>query len=226
MKKTFYLLIVAILSSAFASNQLYAQQNIESDIKVIRALYQKAQENIKIQTGNKVDKNQLQITTQKSWLDRGNQTDTYNFYFHEKTGVLGKDGNPLYQLSFVRIKSSGAVRKCSEEYLFNEKGELVFYFINFKENLGAGNEMEIRLYYKDGKTIRELIKQTDKFTKKVTERNSINILYATEVEHPEKAVANIKSLFENAVNQWMYEPSVDPDNPEYEIPVRHIDGGY
>ena len=225
MKKSTCLLTIVVLLSVFANNQLYAQQNVESDIKVIRELYQKAQENINLQSGTKAAKNQLQVTTQKSWLKRGNQSDTYNFYFHEKDGTSGEDGNLLYRLSFVRIKSSGAVRNCNEEYLFNAKGELVFYFTKFKEG-GVGNEMEIRLYYKNGENIRSLIKQTDKVTKKVTERNSINILYATEVEHPLKAVNNIKKLFETAVNQWMYYPDIDPDNPEHEMPIRNIDGGY
>ena len=79
--------------------------------------------------------------------------------------------------------------------------------------------------YKNGERIRSLIKQTDK-AKKVTERNSINVLYASEVEHPSKAVANIKNLFETAVNQWMYYPDPDMDNLKHELPIRHIDGGY
>ena len=221
--KKYICILIAVLT--FVSSHLYAQQNVESDIKAIRELYQKAQEDINLQSGTKAAKNQLQVTTQKSWFNRGNQTDTYNFYFHEKAGTSGEDGNSLYRLSFVRIKSSGKVRNCSEEYLFNVKGELVFYFTKFKEG-GVGNEMEIRLYYKNGEIIRNLIKQTDRVTKKVTERNSINILYASEVEHPLKAVGNIKSLFETAVNQWMYYPDIDPDNPEYEMPIRNIDGGY
>ena len=220
MKKCVCILIAVL---TFVSSHLYAQQNVEPDILIIRGLYNKAQENINLQSGTNAAKNQLQVTMQKSWLDRGNQTDTYNFYFHTKAGSTGEDGNSLYRLSFVRIKSSGKARVCSEEYLFNEKEELVFYFISFKD--WNGNDMEIRLYYKNGEIIRSLIKQTDKVTKKVTERNSINVLYASEVEHPPKAVGKIKSLFETTVNQWMYYPDPDMDNLEHELPIRHIDGG-
>ena len=223
MKKDICVLIM-ILSSVFAGSLLYAQQNIESDILAIRELYRKAQESINLQSGANAVKNQLQVTMQKSWLNRGNQTDTYNYYFHPKVGSTGEDGNLLYRLSFVRIKSSGKARVCSEEYLFNEKGEMVFYFISFKD--WNGNDMEIRLYYRNGERIRSLIKQTDKVSKKVTERNSINVLYASEVEHPLKAVVRIKNLFETAINQWMYEPDPDMDNLEHELPIRHIDGGF
>ena len=218
MKKIVCLLIV--LSSGFAS----AQQNVESDIKVIRDLYQQEQENINRQSKGGATKNQLQVTTQKSWLNRGNQIDTYNFYFHEKPGTLGEDDNVLYGLSFVKVKNSGAARNSDEEYLFNNKGELIFYFIKFKEALND-NEIEIRLYYKNGKTIRNLIKQTEKKNKKVTELDEINVLYAPEVEHPLKASEKIKKLFNSTVNQWMYYPDVDLDNFEHEPPIRSIHGG-
>ena len=223
MKKLLCLLLL-IGVSALSGTYLYAQQNVEPDIKAIRALYQKAQENIKIQSGANAAKNQLQITMQKSWLDRGNQTDTYSFYFNKKEGSSAEDGNTLYNLSFVRVKSNGKARICSEEYLFNDKGEFVFYFISFKD--WNGNDMEIRLYYKNGERIRGLIKQTDKISKKVTDRDSINVLYASETEHPLKAVVNIKNLFETAVNQWLYNPDPDMDNLEHELPIRNIDGGY
>ena len=119
-------IVTMILFFVFTGNHLYAQQNVEADIVEIRGLYTKAQEYITFQSKANAPKNQLQVTTQKSWIDRGNQTDNYNFYFYKKDGDLGEDGNSQYRLSFVRIKSDGAVRKCSEEYLFNDRGELVF----------------------------------------------------------------------------------------------------
>jgi len=215
MKKHIYILTV-ILLSVCTSGHLYAQQNVESDIKAIRDLYSKAQEFIKHDKEDPTIEYQVTLSLKRHHTVEGHVTYDYHFYFRWD-GQDGYSGSPV--LKFVRVKITDRAGSSQEEYLFNDKEDLVFYFTKFKEG-GVGNDMEIRLYYKNGERIRELIKQTDKITKKVTERNSINVLYATEVEHPLSTVKIVKSLFRAAMSH------TNPNDSEHEGPIRNIDGAW
>ena len=93
MKNTVYLLIAVFFWSSFADNRIYCQQNAEPDILEIRELYRKAQEYITLQSKAGAAKNQVQVTTQKSWLGRGWQRKSdrrLQFLFLHKEWSLGQ----------------------------------------------------------------------------------------------------------------------------------------
>ena len=193
MKKTAYFFIVTIL----AASNLYGQQNTESDIKVIRELYQKAQEFIQHDKEDPAIEYQLTLSLRRHHTVEGHVTYDYNFYFDWKND---KKGSLAPRLKFVRVKIADRGGISNEEYLFNDKEELVFCFSKFKD-FENNNDVEIRLYYKDSRRIRNLAKMTALGSKKVTDYTTIPEDYQMNVEHTPKEAERVKSMFKLAMNQ-------------------------
>ena len=159
---------ILILSSAFAGS-LYAQQNVEADIKVIRELYNKAQEFVKHDKEDPTIEYQFTLSTRRHYTVEGHVVSDYNYYFDWK-GPDGLLGSP--RLKFVRVKITDRGGISNEEYLFNDNEELVFFFTKYKD-YPIPNDVEIRLYYKNGKRIRNLAKITEQGSNKVTDYTTL-----------------------------------------------------
>jgi len=148
---------------------MYAQQNIESDIREIRDLYSRAQDFIQHDKEDPTIEYQLSLSLQRHHTVEGPVLYDYNFYF-DWDGPNGISGSP--RLKFVRVKITDRGEISNEEYLFNEKEEPVFFFTKYKD-YPSRNDVEIRLYYKNGAQIRNLAKITEQGNNKVTDYTTL-----------------------------------------------------
>ena len=183
-------------------NRLYAQQNVESDIKEIKELYRQAQEFVKQDMEDPTIEYHLTLSLQRLYPIGGPQTQQYDFYFDWKKD---KEENLLPRLKFIRMKSkTGGLY--NEEYLFNDKEELIFYFSKFNYFVDMENEnVEMRLYYKNGNRIRNLLKTTAHENKKITDHTTILEDYKPIAEQVPKEAQRLKSLFEKAMDTSLWE---------------------
>ena len=207
MKGFVRLLMIMLLLSIFAMCGVYAQQNTEQDIKVIRDLYRQAQEFVKHDNiGDPTVEYHLSMSLQRLYPVGGPQTQNYDFYFDHTNN---KDGNLIPRLKFIRMKSeTGGL--LNEEYLFNDKEELIFYFSKFNFFVDLDNdEAEMRLYYKDGTLIRNLLKTTAHRTKKATDHTTIPDDYKPILEFVPKEAGRLKGMFKNAIEFSLWEMMVN-----------------
>jgi len=210
MKKSFCVLIV-IFTSAFAVSHLYAQQNVEPDIKAIRELYSQAQEFIKHDKEDPTIEYQLTLSLRRHYTVEGHVVSDYNFYFDRQSfgGELGS-----LRLKFVRVKITDRGGISNEEYLFNDKEELVFFFTKFKDYENS-KDVEVRLYYKNGERIRNLVKTTAHGNKKVTDYVTMPEVYQEWTEIAPKSAERTKKLFKIAMDT-----SGDGDNSTSVVPAQ------
>ena len=196
---------ILILSSAFAGS-LYAQQNVEDDVKVIRELYQKAQDFIKHDVDDPTVEYQLTMTLQRLYPIGGPQTQHYDFYFDWEND---KNGNRVPRLKFIRMKSTtGGLH--NEEFLFNEKGEFVFYFSKFDYFVDMDNdEVEMRLYYNYGSCIRNLLKTKAHGTGKITELTTLPEDYQHIADYVPREATRLWNLFQRAMDNPLWEMMVN-----------------
>jgi len=192
--KKYICLLTAVLLSVFVVSQLYAQQNTESDIQAIRELYQQTLEFVKHDKEDPTLEYQLTLSLRRHHTVEGHVNYDYNFYFD----CLNTSENSLSGLKFIRIKITDRGGISDEEYLFNDKEELVFYFSKFSDYENQ-NDVEIRFYYKNGKRIRNLVKTTGHKNKKVTDYTVIPEDYKYIAERLPAQVRKIKSLYKLAM---------------------------
>jgi hypothetical protein len=158
------LLALGLMLLFFASG---SAQTVDKTVERIRAYYTQVSEKaIAAETEDDQGEfgdlimNELVINKRNhQWRAVGRFQETYKFFY--KT-----TGEDLYPETLVLVKTERHVssRSYSEEYLFNEKGALLFYFQK------AENDDEVpaerRVYFNLGKAIRviEDEKPRDKFT--------------------------------------------------------------
>ena len=181
---------ILILSSVFAGS-MYAQQNVEADVKEIRDLYSRAQEFVKHDKEDPTIEYLLTLSLRRHHTVEGHVVYDYNFYF-DRDGADGITGSP--RLKFVRVKITGWGGISNEEYLFNDKEELVFFFTKYKDYPDR-NDVEIRLYYKNGARIRNLAKVTEQGSKKVTDYATLPEDYQGWTKTASDKAERAKSLF-------------------------------
>ena len=162
-------IVTVILLSLFAVGKLNAQQNVEADIREIRDLYSRAQEFVKHDKEDPTIEYQLTLSLRRHHTVEGHVVYDYNFYF-DWDGPDGITGSP--RLKFVRVKITDSGGISNEEYLFNDKEELVFFFTKYKDYPDR-NDVEIRLYYKNRWLIRNLAKITESGSNKVTDYTTL-----------------------------------------------------
>lgn len=140
----FFLLFVLLCSAANVSGQ---------DVARIRAIYKEV--NSAIATCNAAPEepcgyylNSLTLNKQgQPWPAVGIFTETTDFWYVR----VDNEDEPEYVLRKVNIKTARSNRTESEEYLFDEEGHLLFFFLK-----STGNEaesQELRFYFCDGKLI-------------------------------------------------------------------------
>ena len=192
MKKSVCILTVVL---AFACSHLYAQQNVESDIKKIRELYSHAQEFIKHDKEDPTIEYQFTLSTRRHYPVEGQVASDYNFYF-EWDSPDGITSSP--RLKFVRVKITDRGGISNEEYLFNDKEELVFFFTKYKDYENR-NDVEVRLYYKNEKRIRNLVKTTAHGSNKVTDYTTMPENYQEWTEIAPIHSERTKNLFKTGM---------------------------
>ena len=205
--KQYVCLLIMVLLSAFTGNRLSAQQNVESDIKTIRELYQQAQEFVKHDKEDPTVEYQLTLSLRRHYTVEGHVVYDYNFYFG-RDGLDGITGSP--RLKFVRVKITDRGGVCNEEYLFNDKEDLVFYFTKFNDYENSKN-VEIRLYYKDGERIRNLVKTTAHTSGKVADYTVIPEDYRGWKDIALQNTERTKSLFRTGMGIGYNESDITMD---------------
>ena len=195
MKKSIYMLMV-ILVAIFAVSHLNAQQDIEADIKEIRDLYSRAQEFVQHDKEDPTIEYQLTLSLRRHHTVEGHVVYDYNYYF-DWDGADGITGSP--RLKFVRVKITDRGGISNEEYLFNEREELVFFFTKYKDYPDR-NDVEIRLYYKNGALIRNLAKITEQGSNKVTDHTTLPEEYQAWTKTAPDKAERTKSLFKTGMS--------------------------
>lgn len=145
--KIIYLISFFLISSFSVFSQT-------KEIKQIKELYYSVQENIEQQRNEEIPQDNLQIILNQNMAAIGPQTVSYNFYF-----TLKFDEEETYEyyhtLNFVtRSYNIAASVYYYEEFLYNDKGELIFYFLKQESEYS----FEIRCYYSNNELINITIK--------------------------------------------------------------------
>jgi hypothetical protein len=111
--------------------------------------------------------NSLTVNKMNSpWAAVGNYGAVRDFWF-ERGSMEGENG-PSYVLRKIEIKSVRSAHDQNEEYLFDSKGNLLFYF--FKEHSGNNDQScENRFYFKGDKLVH--------YTEKVNEEEAEYQIY-------------------------------------------------
>jgi len=152
MKKIIFLFLIISIFFQISFSQ-------EAEIKKIRELYKTAQENIGYQRDSLIPFDNLKITLNQNMPAIGQQTFDYEFYFSleysEET-----EGEYFHQLYFATKSYNIAASYFSyEEFLFNDKGELVFYFIKYSSGYEPEFNREVRCYFQNEKLIKINVKE-------------------------------------------------------------------
>lgn len=131
----------------------------ESEIKFIREQYSKAQENIGYQRDSLIPLDNIKITLNQNMPAIGQQTFDYNFFFTLEYSEE-VDGEYFHQLYFATKSYNIAASYFSyEEFLFNEKEELIFYFLKYRSGYEPEFNREIRCYFNNNKLIKITVKE-------------------------------------------------------------------
>ena len=140
---------------------LKAQKNTNEAIARIRNIYAEAMD--KINSAGDYYKKQdfidhTTITAVEMWPGSGPHQETKDFYYLLD---LDEDTNLCRHLFFVRIKFNISVQEYYYEFLYDENENLVFYFTKQILHDYAGEPVECRFYYENGKLIKTIC--TDKW---------------------------------------------------------------
>ena len=142
-------LIIAITISLAVPAQVLASTN--PDIDAIQTLY--AASLADIASGSVYHNQYVANKDNKSWRALGAFKETIDVYYND---TMVMDGEiPIVK---INVKTQEAATSSTEEYLFNNKGELVFvHYVSTVFDLDAPNNsrpLDRRYYYKNGKVIR------------------------------------------------------------------------
>lgn len=152
---TFLTMLLALFSLSFATAQ--NSPEAKKQVAAIREFYSQAKQNIAENDKSTDSRNDMEIVSHQS-INAGQSEDTFHYYFtaEDKEEIQGKAYNPY----FITHKYVMPAWDYYEEFLYNENGELVFYFRNSYED---GFETEVRFYSDKGKVIHETKKGEDEY---------------------------------------------------------------
>ncbi len=151
MKKISILLMMICFSAA----NIRAQQS--ADIQKIRKLYYETKSDIEYSKKNKFEgklycNRLIKNENNRSWRAVGNYHYDIRYWYHENPlALLDEGANPHNALKMVIIDGELSARKFYSEYLY--------YGLNLCFAFYKRDSLEVRLYFKDKK----LIKQVGKF---------------------------------------------------------------
>ncbi|MBN2892460.1 MAG: hypothetical protein JXL97_11380 [Bacteroidales bacterium] len=145
-----------LLVALFLFSGIINAQN--SDIQFIRDSYNSAQENINYQLNEEIPQDNMKITVNQNIAAIGPQTIEYTYYF-DYVFLDEPTYEYTHKLYFATRSYNVAASLFSyEEFLYNENGELIFYFL--RENSAYSElDFEIRLYYKQNQLIKVIAKE-------------------------------------------------------------------
>lgn len=170
---------VLIAASAF----FVSAQSVDRQIEAIRMAYADAKAKIAAAKNepetSSVYFNELRVNSGRaSWPSVGIYNSTITFYYE----IRGEGPYPdsLFKVN-VRTKRSARVE--TEEFLFDPSGKLIFY-------VGNDGEVEKRVYFSDGRTIRYL--------KGRTQVDLSNRAARPEITEIQKSSNSLLSVFRNS----------------------------
>ena len=157
-----------------------AQNKAEDRIQLARKLYAEGKDKIAYNANKDTPYNYSTVVRKQNWPATGQRTETTEFYYDE----IENDEEPYpvgYALCMVCNSYNVTVRNHQEEYVYDDKGNPLFYYIRYDEvlsdNLDKLAKIELRQYYgEDGNVIRTLYKMSD---------NSGKMMEINEKSHPE-----------------------------------------
>jgi hypothetical protein len=185
-------MVFALFLFSALSDSVSAQETADKKVELIRMIYSTTNAKIeKVEKGGEEDRlagiavNELVVNkTGKSWPAVGNFKEVYRFYYDN-------DGENPYPSRLLKITKSteSAARRYFEEYVYDLKGNLVFYFERSEE---GEKPLERRIYFDSGKAFR--IVDEGKARDKLTEEDEIvvNDIFATE--------NGLRGIFETTLN--------------------------
>lgn len=157
-----------------------AQNKAEDRIQLARKLYAEGKDKIAYNANKDTPYNYSTVVRKQNWPATGQRTETTEFYYDE----IESDEEPYpvgYALCMVCNSYNVTVRNHQEEYVYDDKGNPLFYYIRYDEilsdDLDKLAKIELRQYYgEDGSVIRTLYKMSDKSGK---------MMEINEKSHPE-----------------------------------------
>lgn len=173
-------MVFALLFVLLFGSVSYAQARADQKVERIRKIYAETSAKIeRVEKGSAEDRlggiavNEMIVNaTGKSWPAVGNFKEVYRFYYDN-------DGENPYPSRLLKISKSteSAARRYFEEYVYDLKGNLVFYFERSEE---GEKPLERRVYFDSEKAFR--IVDDGKARDKLTEEDEIvvNDILATE----------------------------------------------
>lgn len=160
-----FILALFLRTLSIAAQPASADKGVEKKVGEIRKLYAAASERIKAGAGDEgagYYQNELVIgSTQKPWAAVGNYKVVVRLYYD-----LTEDEARKPQLVKATEAIDIAARKYTAEFLFNSKGDLLFYFIKPAGEAHAADDAlrypdepntEVRCYFEADKAIRVIV---------------------------------------------------------------------
>ena len=194
MKKELFFILMLL---GFALPTL-AQNKVEDRIQLARKLYAEGKDKIAYNANKDTPYNYATVVRKQNWPATGQRTEETEFYYNE----IEADDDPYpvgYALCMVRNSYNLTVREHSEEYLYDEKGCPLFYYIRYDDNLSEDLDklakIELRQYYdEEGKVLRTIYKISDESGK---------MKEITEKSHPE-VVKSCQFLLNFAIDNFAH----------------------
>lgn len=180
MKK--YFLIALTLFGLFVPSFAQGDKKVEDRIQLARDKYAEGVALIASNMKEETPHNYTTVVRQQNWPAIGEKVDKMEFYYNE----IEDEDNPYpagYALRMVRHTYNVTVREHLEEYLYDDDGKPLFFFMRYEEffndvKLDYVPKIEIRHYYDvEGNVIRSIYKMSDKNGKMqtITEKNNPEI---------------------------------------------------
>lgn len=204
MKKQLFF-IVMFLGFALP---MFSQNKVENRIQLARKLYAEGKDKIAFNADKDTPCNYATVVRKQNWPATGQRTETTEFYYNE----IENEEEPYpvgYALCMVRNSYNVTVREHSEEYLYDDKGHPLFYYIRYDEFLSDDNDntakIELRQYYdEEGDVIRTIYKMSDKSgkMKEITEKSHPEVVESCQfmLRFVADNFAHFKAVFDTIYN--------------------------
>ena len=159
---------------------LKAQTN---DIKHIREKYSAIQKQIVAQKNNDIPENNTHIIIKQNMPAIGEQQIDYNFYFELEDYNGSDDKIPEHHnlLFATRKYNVAASSETYEEFLYDESGNLIFYFQKVREEKCS----QLRCYFKDNKLIKVIYKEAAVIDDKCPSASKYKVILQSKNKLPE-----------------------------------------
>ena len=156
---------------------MQAQNKVEDRIQLARKLYVEGKDKIAFNADKDTPYNYATVVRKQNWPATGQRIEETEFYYNE----IKENDDPYpvgYALCMVLNSFNVTVREHSEEFLYDDKGRPLFYYIRYDEILSDDNDdtakIELRQYFgEEGNVIRTIYKMSDKSgkMKEITEKS-------------------------------------------------------